>query len=73
MANPEIEQASKVEMADQPKYEEVAALAYQYWEESGCVHGADQEHWYRAEEALRTRRNAAAPEEGPEKAAAAAA
>ena len=28
---------------------EIAALAYQYWQERGCPIGSDQEDWFRAE------------------------
>ena len=35
--------------------DQVARLAYQYYEESGCVDGYDLEHWLRAESELRGR------------------
>lgn len=31
-------------------YNEIAAMAYQLYEEEGRPHGRDQEHWFRAEE-----------------------
>jgi hypothetical protein len=34
---------------------EIAALAYEYWQERGCPIGSDQEDWFRTEETLRTR------------------
>ena len=42
----------RVEPAD------VASRAYELWLESGCKHGNDQEHWFRAEQELRARRAA---------------
>ncbi len=33
-------------------HDQVAALAYRFWMERGCVHGFDQEDWYRAEQQL---------------------
>ena len=38
---------------NEPKVEEVAALAYQLWIERGSPHGSHEEDWYRAEEQLR--------------------
>jgi hypothetical protein len=43
-----------------PPHEEVARLAYAFWEEEGRPHGRDQEHWYWAVEQLRRE-----PEAGP--------
>jgi len=40
--------------------EEVARLAYSYWEQRGCRHGSPDEDWYRAEEEVRRRRAASA-------------
>lgn len=34
---------------------DVAARAYEIWQQSGCPHGQDQEHWFRAEQELRAR------------------
>lgn len=31
---------------------QVAELAYSYWEERGCTHGSSEEDWLRAEKAL---------------------
>ena len=33
----------------------VAARAYQIWQESGCPHGLDQQHWFQAERELGAR------------------
>ena len=33
----------------------VALRAYEIWQECGCPHGQDEEHWYRAERELRSR------------------
>ena len=29
--------------------DEIKLIAYRIWEEEGCPHGRDCEHWYRAE------------------------
>ncbi|MBK9166430.1 MAG: DUF2934 domain-containing protein [Bryobacterales bacterium] len=38
-----------------PGYEEIARLAYSYWEERGFQGGSALEDWLRAEEELRRR------------------
>ena len=38
-----------------PSTEQIAELAYRYFEESGYVQGNDLEHWLRAETELRSR------------------
>jgi hypothetical protein len=38
-----------------PSREEIAALAYSYWEARGCQGGCPDEDWIRAEEELRNR------------------
>ena len=43
------------ELHDLP-YEEVAMLAYSYWEARGGGDGSAEEDWYRAEDELRQRR-----------------
>lgn len=35
-----------------PTYEQIARLAYQYWQERGCPGGSPEEDWLRAETAL---------------------
>jgi hypothetical protein len=35
--------------------DQIAARAYQIWQESGCPNGKDQEHWFRAERELRAK------------------
>jgi hypothetical protein len=42
-----------------PSYEEVAKLAYSYWEARGCQGGCPGEDWVRAEQELRGQANAA--------------
>jgi hypothetical protein len=37
---------------------DVAARAYELWEQSGHSHGKDQEHWFQAEHELRGRKPA---------------
>jgi hypothetical protein len=39
-----------------PSHEEIARLAYAYWESGGRQHGSHEEDWYRAERELLTRR-----------------
>jgi hypothetical protein len=34
------------------KPSDVAARAYELWQQSGCAHGKDQEHWFQAEREL---------------------
>jgi hypothetical protein len=34
--------------------EQIARLAYQYWQERGCPDGSPEEDWLRAERELRT-------------------
>jgi hypothetical protein len=37
-----------------PSREEIARLAYLYWEARGCQGGSEEEDWLRAEAELRT-------------------
>ena len=39
-----------------PSHEQIARLAYAYWEARGRQHGSPDEDWHRAERELRTRR-----------------
>jgi hypothetical protein len=39
-----------------PSHDEIARLAYAYWEARGRQHGSHQEDWYRAEHELLRRR-----------------
>ena len=43
-----------------PSYDEIANLAYSYWEARGCQGGCPEEDWLRAEEELRNRSASAA-------------
>lgn len=43
-----------------PSYDEVAALAYSYWEARGCQGGSQEADWLRAENELRNRASSAA-------------
>ena len=38
-----------------PTQEEIARLAYSYWEARGCPQGSAWEDWFRAERALKER------------------
>jgi hypothetical protein len=42
-------------MAQEATYEEIAALAYSYWEARGYQGGSPEEDWHRAEQELRRR------------------
>lgn len=44
--------AGSIEGLPSPTYEEIAQLAYQYWQERGCPHGSPDEDWLQAEMAL---------------------
>jgi hypothetical protein len=44
-----------------PSHEEIARLAYAYWEARGRGHGSAQEDWFRAERELLRRRSYAEP------------
>ena len=42
-------------MADEsPSHDEIAVLAYSYWEARGCQGGSPEEDWFRAEQELRS-------------------
>ena len=43
----------------QPSYDEIAQLAYSYWEARGCQGGSPEEDWLRAETELRARTSSA--------------
>jgi hypothetical protein len=43
----------------EPTYEEIANLAYSYWQARGCQGGSSDEDWLRAEQELRIRAVAA--------------
>ena len=38
---------------DGPSFEQIAQLAYTYWEARGCQGGSSEEDWLRAEQELR--------------------
>ena len=35
------------------RHEEIALLAYSYWQARGCPNGSPEEDWFRAEDELR--------------------
>lgn len=47
--------ASESAISAAPTAEQIAELAYRYFEESGYVQGNDLEHWLRAESELSSR------------------
>lgn len=50
-----IERASRI-LQDSPTItEEVAKLAYTYWQERNGLHGSPEEDWFRAEKFVRSR------------------
>ncbi len=55
--NPSVPQP--VSPAYEPSHQEIAALAYSYWEQRGCQGGSSDEDWARAQRALRQRAAAA--------------
>jgi hypothetical protein len=42
-------------------HEDVATLAFQFWEERGCPFGSSEIDWWRAEQELRARAETAEP------------
>lgn len=54
-----VPQETAVAVVYEPTYEEVAQLAYLYWEARGCQGGCPEEDWLRAETELRSRSQAA--------------
>jgi hypothetical protein len=51
--------AQEPALADVPSRDEIANLAYFYWEARGCQGGSPEEDWIRAERELLTRASAA--------------
>jgi len=37
--------------------QEIAILAYQFWQERGCPIGSPEEDWFRAEQSLKATQN----------------
>jgi len=48
-------QTAPVTTPYEPSTEEIATLAYSYWEARGCQGGSPEEDWVRAEQELRNR------------------
>jgi hypothetical protein len=51
--------AQEPTLAAAPSQDEIATLAYLFWEARGCQGGSPEEDWIRAEQELRTRACAA--------------
>jgi hypothetical protein len=51
--------AAEPTLASAPSQDEIASLAYLYWEARGGQGGSPEEDWIRAERELRTRASAA--------------
>jgi hypothetical protein len=51
-------QTSQLRAKVVPEPEDIARLAYSYWEERGSTDGSSEDDWYRAEEELRARADA---------------
>jgi hypothetical protein len=49
--------AVEMESVDRPAESEIAALAWSYWEARGFQGGSPEEDWYRAEAALKNRKD----------------
>ena len=45
--------AETTPIAAEPSHEEIARLAYSYWEARGCQGGSSEEDWLRAEREIR--------------------
>ena len=52
---PAMETANEGSDHPQLETEEIARLAYSYWEARGCQDGSAEEDWFRAEQELRER------------------
>ena len=50
-----VSRAVTATLVNEPSREEIAALAYLYWEARGCQGGSPAEDWLRAEQELRLR------------------
>lgn len=48
-----LEPAAQTVTLDQESHDEIAALAYKFWQERGCPFGSDQEDWFRAQNKLK--------------------
>jgi hypothetical protein len=42
--------------ADRPEQEEIALIAYRYWQARGCPNGSSEDDWFRAEREVREAR-----------------
>jgi len=51
----ETKTSASTSIAIEPSREEIAKLAYLYWEARGCQGGSEEEDWLRAERELRSR------------------
>lgn len=60
VAAPQEVSAAAVPVPYEPSHEEIATLAYLYWEARGCQGGSPDEDWTRAENELRSRNASAA-------------
>jgi len=47
---------TEVFLDNSPSHEDIAALAYSYWEGRGSQGGSPEDDWFRAEQELRARR-----------------
>ena len=43
---------TRVEVPEPQSHEQIAALAYQFWQDRGCPEGTPDEDWFRAEREL---------------------
>ena len=58
MAHPAMKRIEETSKPQQPAtrtitHSDIAALAYQLWQDRGCPDGSPEEDWYKAEEQLR--------------------
>jgi len=54
--------AESIPQPSAPDREQIALLAFRYWQERGCPEGSPEEDWLRAETDLQTQAGKAAPE-----------
>ena len=45
----------EVFMSERDLFDEIARVAYDLWERTGCIHGRDIEHWCEAEQIVVSR------------------
>jgi Protein of unknown function (DUF2934) len=49
------EPLAPTEISEERHFQDIATLAYQYWQARGCPYGSPDEDWFKAEYELRCR------------------